>query len=104
MAKHKVIHSDDATQINIYGNRKNPEPSTVVIQFPGGHVEVCRCSDNQYWVHVEVVEPKNIIDSRVDYDYEGWVKNGINDIPDKEHIKKLAIKVNPISDHFERSL
>ena len=48
MAKATVVHSDDAATIIFKGDRRRPEPSTGIIKFPGGHVEVTRCSDNTY--------------------------------------------------------
>ena len=50
MARAKVTHSDDAVQITFNGDKRNPEPSTAVVKFPGGYVEVSRCSDGTYWV------------------------------------------------------
>jgi hypothetical protein len=72
MARAQVTHSIDAVQITFRGDKRQPEPSTAVIQFPGGHVEVSRCSDGTYWAHITVVAPQNTVASRVDYDYEGY--------------------------------
>ena len=70
-----------------------PEPSTGVIKFPGGFVEVSRCSDGQYYAHICADDESIITESRIDYDYDGYLKNGIPSIPDNDKIKKLAIKV-----------
>ena len=64
MAKAKVIHSDDSVLIDFKGNKRSPEPATGVIKFPGGHVEVSRCTDGTYWAHIEVVDPANVVDTR----------------------------------------
>lgn len=102
MARAKVVHSDDAVMVEFKGDPKNPEPSTAVIKFPGGHVEVSRTSDGQYWAHLEVVGPVNITDSRIDYDYNGWVMSmGVPELPMAEHVKKIAIKVANTDKHFD---
>ena len=43
---------DDALMVRILGDRRQPEPSTFIVQFPGGEVEIARTSDDKYWVHV----------------------------------------------------
>jgi hypothetical protein len=101
MAKAKVTHSDDAVQITFNGDRRNPEPGTAVIKFPGGHVEVSRCTDGSYWAHVEVVDPANTIASRIDYVAEASREHGIPDIPAQEHIKKLAVRIANNVPHFD---
>jgi hypothetical protein len=102
MAKAKVIHSKDAVQINFLGDIRNPEPSTGVIKFPGGHVEVSRCSDGSYWAHIEVVDPVNIINSRVDYSnaYQHNIK-AVQDFPHGDHVKHVAINVSNAIPHFD---
>jgi hypothetical protein len=96
MARAKVTHSQDGVTITFRGDPKSPEPSTGVIRFPGGHVEVTRCTDGTYWAHLEVDEPANTVDSRIDHDYEGYRKmNGqIPDLPEANHVKKIAIRVD----------
>ena len=96
MAKMKVIHNEDCCMIIFKGDKSNPEPHTGVIKFPGGHVEVSRCEDGTYWAHIVADESVNIIDSRIDYNYEGYQKSEprIPQIPMKEHIKKMAIKID----------
>ena len=95
MAKAKVVHSEDACMIIFKGNPKKPEPRTGVIRYPGGHVEVTRTSDGSYWVHLAVDDAVNIINSRIDYNYEKWCEtNGeILRVPKEGNIKKIAIRV-----------
>lgn len=94
MAKLKnIVHSDDACMMIFRGDISNPEPSCGVIKFPGGFVEVSRCSDGSYYAHVSTDDSDNIIDSRIDYNYEGWIDNGIPNIPDHNRVKKLAMKI-----------
>lgn len=94
MARAQVTHSVDAVQITFRGDKRQPEPSTAVIQFPGGHVEVSRCSDGTYWAHITVVAPQNTVASRVDYDYEGYSAglSGLG-LPQPEHIQHVAIRI-----------
>ena len=96
MAKSKVVHSDDACTIIFKGDIKDPEPSTGVIKFPGGLVEVSRTSDGKYWAHIYADDAANIVHSRVDYNFEEWVKTGgdVPEIPRQESIKKIAIKIS----------
>lgn len=95
MARSKVVHSKDATTIILKGNKRNPEPSTSVIKFPGGHVEVSRTTDGEYWAHIAVDKAANIKDSRIDYDHEGYTKSGgkIPSVPHEEHIVHVAVRV-----------
>ena len=96
MAKALVTHSQNACTINLKGDKfKNPEPETCVIKFPGGHVEVSRTTDGNYWMHLSVDNPKNVIDSRIDYDFEGYSKAEVKipSIPHEEHIQHIAVMV-----------
>lgn len=94
MAKLKnIVHSIDACTLIFKGDKKNPEPTYGIIKFPGGCVEVARCSDGSYYAHIEADKSENIIDSRIDYNHEGYSKHGIPDIPDQNKIKKLAVKI-----------
>lgn len=38
--------------IVLRGDKHNPEPETVTIAFPGGEVNVTRCTDGSYWAHL----------------------------------------------------
>ncbi|RRJ97835.1 hypothetical protein Ga0100231_005085 [Opitutaceae bacterium TAV4] len=51
----------DVALVEITGDRKNREPASVRIVFPGGHIEVTRATDEDrpaYWVHVYVNRPE----------------------------------------------
>jgi hypothetical protein len=100
MARAKVTHSEDAVQITFNGDQRNPEPGTAVIKFPGGHVEVTRCTDGSYWAHLEVVDPANTIASRIDYADEAR-DQGIPPIPAQEHVKHMAIRIANKVPHFD---
>lgn len=103
MAKQfKQTKSDDALTIHILGDVRKPEPGSCIVKFPGGHVEITRCTDNTYWAHLEVVDPRNIVDSRIDYTHTGWLAIGkIPEIAMSEHIKKLALRVDNTIPHFD---
>lgn len=36
------------------GDRRNPEPESFRVAFPGGDVDVVRTTDGEYWIHVRV--------------------------------------------------
>jgi hypothetical protein len=99
VAKAKVVHSDDAVLIEFKGNKSNPEPSTAVIRFPGGEVEVARCSDGTYWVHTFAVSEKNIVGSRVDYCHEA--NHGVGSIPDAHLVNKMSLRIANTVNHFD---
>lgn len=107
MARHVITHSEDGTTITIRGDIRHPEPSTAVIRFPGGFVEVSRHSDGSYWAHVgaqaaDIPEDDpgfGIVESRVDYDREGWIEHGIPPIPAQERVQRLAMRFAKIASH-----
>jgi len=41
-----------ARVITLRGDTLNPESAEHIINFPGGHVAVMRCSDGTYWAHI----------------------------------------------------
>ncbi|TJY57426.1 hypothetical protein E4T66_18640 [Sinimarinibacterium sp. CAU 1509] len=98
MAKAKVTHSQDAVQITFNGDRRNPEPSTAVVQFPGGHIEVSRCSDGTYWAHVAFVSGANIVAGRIDR--VGRV-DAVEDLEDAGSITHIAVRVANNVPHFD---
>lgn len=98
MAKAKVTHSQDAVQITFKGDPRNPEPGTGVIQFPGGCVEVSRCSDGSFWAHISVVDGANIVTGRIDRD--GRV-DAVEDLPDAHQINHIGIRVSNTVPHFD---
>jgi hypothetical protein len=103
MAKVNVIHSQDACTIVFKGSKNTPEPSTGIIKFPGGHVEVSRTSDGCYWAHIQINQKNSdefeitgcIKESRIDYTHEGYLKNNMNipSIPAEEFIQHIAVKI-----------
>jgi hypothetical protein len=97
MAKAKVYHDGDAVTILFEGKKSSPEPSTGIIKFPGGHVEVSRCSDGSYWAHLEVGVGK-VIDSRIDWARcdnrrDPITTGSVADFPDADLIRHVAIRL-----------
>ena len=103
--KHKIVHSEDATTVVIAGDIRNPEPATVVVKFPGGHVEVSRTSDGDYYVHIQRnldtnyeigLRAGHIVQSRLDYTPEAWRANGlaIPPLPKHEEIQHIAVNIS----------
>lgn len=91
MARAKVTHSTDAVQITFKGDKRSPEPSTGVIEFPGGNVEVSRCSDGTYWVHTTFVDGANIVAGRID---RAGRQDAVEDLPDAHLITNIAVRVS----------
>ncbi len=95
MAKLKnIVHSEDCCTLIFKGDKNTPEPTCGVIKFPGGLVEVSRCSDGSYYAHLCAEEESTIIDSRIDYNYEGSQIHNIPEIPDANNVRKLAMRIS----------
>ena len=103
MARHKVIHSEDACCIFIRGDRRSPEPSTAIVRFPGGSIEVSRHSDGSYWIHAsrcveprdEDVEAGEIAESRIDYALGERPADAIAELPAGVEHFALRIRRRP---------
>lgn len=95
----KIVHSEDAMTVLVEGDRRNPEPSTVVVKFPGGHIELARCSDDTYWAHLQVVDGSNIVASRIDYQHGATVS--VAALPDGALAQKVALRVANNVPHFD---
>jgi hypothetical protein len=100
MPKPKITHSEQACHVHLKGDKNNPEPITVVVEFPGGHVEITRCSNNRdYWAHLSIDEGAKILDSRQAYDHDTYMKRQkenklpIHKLEDGQAITQLAVQV-----------
>jgi len=61
--KHLKIKSlgDAVLGVVLEGNPRKPEPDSFRVHFPGGCVEIARCSDGlSYWVHTVVDTPEKL--------------------------------------------
>lgn len=95
MAKAAVVHSEDACTLIFKGDKRRPEPSTGIIRFPGGYVEVSRTSDGSYWVHAHRDGEAKIVGSRVNYNHEGSrIVGKVPDIPVQEHVLGLSLRID----------
>lgn len=45
---------DKVQGVELRGDRRNPEPESFRVVFPGGDVDVVRTTTDDYWVHVRV--------------------------------------------------
>ena len=98
-----IVHSDDSCMLVFKGNPKTPEPSTGVIKFPGGHIEVTRTSSGTYWAHIAINREDDgyeegviegfAVASRVAYKYEASQRHGIKDIPEVDQVTQIAIEI-----------
>lgn len=62
MKRLTVERMGDVVQgIRLRGNPQNPEPEHVRIVFPGGDVDVVRTQDGDYWVHIRVASPEEVL-------------------------------------------
>lgn len=97
--KFNTTTSEDALTIHVKGDKRNPEPGSLIVLFPGGHIELTRCTDGTYWAHIarEVGNEKQkgeIIDSRIDYTPEAYaVHRNIPSIPAHEEIQHIAVRI-----------
>lgn len=53
---------EKAMGIKLFGNPRKPEPESFRVHFPGGIIDLERCEDNSYWVHVIANEPSRLYD------------------------------------------
>lgn len=96
MARAKVTHSRDACQITFYGDKRRLEPSTAVVKFPGGFIQVSRCEDDTYWAHIAMSDSANVVESRIDL--QGTEDPelraiAIRDIPHGDKVNHIAIRI-----------
>lgn len=91
-------------RIRLLGDKKKQiESAQHVIEFPGGAIEVSRCSDGTYWAHI-IVNRKfaqadcegmmsslgEIVGGRIDHD------NGVAQIPNLKNITQIALLIKPV--------
>jgi hypothetical protein len=86
---------------------RRPEPATHIIEFPGGAIELSRTSDGNYWAHIIVnrdfalpgdIEGMEgaygeIVGSRIDYEFPA--EPNIVEIPAAQHVRQIAILIQP---------
>ena len=47
-----------AMGVILEGDKRKPEPTHFRVYLPGGEVDIARCSDGSYWVHVMANHPE----------------------------------------------
>ncbi|ESQ85431.1 hypothetical protein AEAC466_04510 [Asticcacaulis sp. AC466] len=86
--------------LELFGDpKKKIEKETTIIKFPGGHVEVSRTADNEYWVHVSTAENGQIVDARADAQgrYADNFRNLVRALNTEiaEGVNHIAFRVKP---------
>ena len=88
--------------IRLEGNPKNPEPEHFRVVLPFGNVDITRCTDNTYWVHIKNNRPDDgglsdrimgkFIDGRIDLSTKHTSDCNAGDFghPDMYH---MAVKI-----------
>jgi hypothetical protein len=97
----KITHSDDATRMTFRVDKTlRREHGMGVIHFPGGFVEVTRCTDGSYFVHLGVDYPENCIDGLIEYanHRERFGRTPpqfpTETMADAAHVTRVALRVN----------
>lgn len=98
-------HGDVIQAVELFGDPRRPEPETFRVALPFGDVDVTRCTDGSYWVHVRVdseqqvreesaVRAGSIMEARIDArgKHAGECSPGDLGHPDAYHV---AIRVGP---------
>jgi hypothetical protein len=92
--------------VRLFGDKNKPEPPYFRVVFPFGDIDISRCSDGCYWVHIRRntaddviasdtrVEGK-IIDGRVDVEGKHASETSCGDL-DNENAYHTAIKFGPV--------
>lgn len=93
---------DNALGVDLEGDPRKPEPIHFRVSFPGGDVDVVRCDNGDYWVHVHVERPGRTSDAEGPYakladarlDIEGRHTSDVNvgDFADP-NLYHLAVRV-----------
>lgn len=103
MKKLKVTDFGSKVQgVSLKGDRRNPEPESFRVQFPGGDVDVVRTTDDEYWVHVRVNRPEHsisedavlgrIVDARLDITDKHASETKVGDF-ENPNLYHLAVRV-----------
>jgi hypothetical protein len=73
------------------------EKPYTIVRFPGGDVEIARCSDGTYWVHVAKRDGGKIVRARLDAEarYADAANACINREIEEGDVKHIAFLVQP---------
>jgi hypothetical protein len=86
--------------------KKQAEPGTHIIEFPGGAVELARLDDGTYWVHIIVNRGQalsdlagmdsalgSVVESRIDWHERK--EASIPSLPSGSSLTQLAVRIRP---------
>lgn len=92
-------------RIELRSFAERPEPAQHIIEFPGGAIEVSRCTDGSIWAHIIVNRAAPTLDGSCCQEATGIVVGsridtdaGIIDIPNAEGLQQIAVKIQPHRD------
>lgn len=98
-------YGDAALGVELEGNPNKPEPPHFRVAFPGGDVDIARCDDGSYWIHVRVNHPDHdpipdeqtarVINGRLDIHGKSTSENNMGDFGDP-NLYHVAIRVKPL--------
>lgn len=102
----KIERMGDVVQgVTLRGNPKNPEPEHFRVVLPFGDVDIARCSDGSYWVHVRIDSDEDVrgessdvagalLDARIDVRGKAASECDAGDFahPDAYHV---AVRLGP---------
>ena len=59
--KHLKVKSfgDNVLGVELKGNPKQPEPIHFRVKLPFGDIDIARCTNNDYWIHVRLDHPED---------------------------------------------
>lgn len=95
-------------RITLLGDKtKKPEPAQHIIEFPGGAIEVSRCTDGSYWAHILVTQ-ENVCDDLlpgragaygivVDSRLQRLDGDRVESIERTEQLQQVAVLIRPSS-------
>ena len=102
--------------IELYGDKaKQVEGASQIIWYPGGHIELTRTMEDEYWAHIAVNKGQvledlaeqdkrgTICDSRLDYEagqrlpYQEMTGKKIPELPSHHFIEHLAVRIRTTS-------
>ena len=106
--KHLKIKSmgTDVLGVKLEGNPNKPEPTHFRITLPFGDVDIARCSDDTYWIHIRINKKDTgmyipgeltgkFIDARIDITSKHANECNVGDFehPDMYH---MAVRMGPV--------
>lgn len=117
MRRLKVVDMGETVQgVRIRGDRNNPEPETFRVVLPFGEVDIVRCTDDTYWVHLRTNNPHDthtepganacgqVIDARADAHHgHGPTPEALGKLLNDPKLYHVALKVGPMPGSIQGS-